>query len=112
MKRFIFILLAIVLFSCSENDGTGPRDSKNEFNIYLVEKKDESFASEEIDLEFLELENTPWVKSSDIEFYDWSAHTFYLNKEVQKEKHSASNFVVTSGEKRLFMGVFWPMYMS
>jgi len=67
---------------------------------------------DEVDLDSLQLEEKPWVKSSDIEFYDWSAHAFYLNKEVEKSKHSAGNFVVTSEDKRLFIGVFWPMYMS
>ncbi len=111
--KFLFFLLAIsTLFSCSDEIVDEVNNPNNNFNIYLVKSSVEDMLSQDVDLESLQLEDTPWVKSQDIEFYDWSAHAFYLSKELEKEELSARNFVVTSKGKRLFMGVFWPMYMS
>jgi hypothetical protein len=112
MKYISFLLTILLFISCTDDSTEHRRVNNNQFKIYLVIPGDESFYREEVDLELLQLEEKPWVQSTDIEFYDWSAHTFYLNKAVEKGKLSARNFVVTSGEKRLFVGVFWPMYMS
>jgi len=65
-----------------------------------------------IDINTLNLEPNPWVKSSDIELYDWSSHSFYLNTQKEKAKYSGRHFVVFSGDERLFLGVFFPLYMS
>ena len=112
MKHFILAAIIFLLASCSDDNPEDYRNTKNEFNIYLVKPVNENMYREEVDLESLDLEKSPWVKSYDIEFYDWSAHTFYLDREVEKEELSTRNFVVASGNNRLFMGVFWPMYMS
>ncbi|MEZ5103570.1 MAG: hypothetical protein R2757_03670 [Draconibacterium sp.] len=112
MKYLTSLILILLLASCSDENIGDYRNNNNKFNIYLVKQSSEYMYREKVDSDSLQLEKIPWVKSSDIEFYDWSAHTFYLNKEVAKSEYSARNFVVASGDKRLFTGVFWPMYMS
>lgn len=113
MKYLFPLILFVSLVSCSsENIWDNRSPNSNNFNIYFVKPGDEYMYREDVELDLLQLEETPWVKSSEIEFYDWSAQTFYLSKEVEKSDYSARNFVVTSGERRLFFGVFWPMYMS
>lgn len=112
MKNFAFLIVVFLFVSCNGNIDQNYRNLNNKINIYLTESEADLFHSEQIKLDSFVLESSPWVKSSEIEFYDWSAHAFYLNKEIEKEKYSGRNFMVTSGEKRLFAGVFWPMYMS
>jgi len=112
MKKLAFLIVAFLFVSCAENLNQDYRNLNDKINIYLTESEADLFHSAQVTLDSFVLENSPWVKSSNIEFYDWSAHAFYLNKEIEKEKYSGRNFMVTSGEKRLFAGVFWPMYMS
>ncbi len=112
MKSVYLIFLLLALASCSDEIARDYNGANNNFNIYLVKPDDKQMIREVVDLESLNLESEPWVKSGDIEFYDWSAHAFYLKKDVEKSKYSTRNFVVSSGRKRLFIGVFWPWYMS
>lgn len=111
MKRIVYIFSFLLCISCSK-DSTEITNTSNNFNIYLVEEGQLELHNSEADLDGLKLESKPWVKSSDIDFYDWSAQAFYLKKVVEKISHSASHFMVTSGKRRLFLGVFWPSYMS
>lgn len=112
MKKAFIFLCMILLFSCGESDFYDYKTSNSDFNIYLVKEGQLEIHGGVSDINHLELENMPWVKGTDILFYDWSAHTFYLNKEIEKSSHSGKHFVISSGEKRLFAGVFWPMFMS
>lgn len=112
MKIPVFIFLIALFISCDQDEIEHFRNSNSNINIYIVKEGQLEFQESEINLNALELENTPWIKNSDIEFYDWSAQSFYLNKEAEKGKYSGRHFVVTSGEKRLFAGVFFPMFMS
>lgn len=84
----------------------------NQINIYLVKGENLRVDDSNIDLNSLELESDAWVKSSEIEFYDWSSHTLFLNTEKEKEKHSGRYFVVAAGNDRLFLGTFFSMFMS
>jgi hypothetical protein len=111
MKNILWLFFILLLIGCNEED-TGLRGGNTEIEIYLVKEGQLEIHSSEIDLASLELENTPWVKNSDIELYDWSAHAFFLNCEKKKGKYEGRHFVVTSGQDRLFAGVFFPMYMS
>ena len=112
MRNFIIILVIGVLWSCNDDESESYRKENSDFNIYLVKEGQLEIHSSEIDLNSLVLEHIPWIKDSDIEFYDWSAHSFFLNDEIEKGKHSGKHFVVTSGQKRLFAGIFFPMHMS
>jgi hypothetical protein len=87
-------------------------NSQSDINIFLVKEGQLLIHDSDVDLNSLELESTPWVKSTEIDLYDWSSHTFYLNTEKEKAKYSGRHFVVVSGDERLFIGVFFPMEMS
>ncbi len=112
MRKLIFICFIFLLFSCSDEYSSNYRNRNSDINIYLVQEGQLEIHDSEVDLNTLELERFPWVKDTEIEFYDWSAHTFYLNREKAKSDLGGRHFVVTSGEKRLFVGVFFPMYLS
>jgi len=113
MKNLLTFLFILFFVSCSKEERVFESLNTSEsISIYLVKQDDLELHEANFDLSTVELESTPWVTGSDIEFYDWSAHTFYLNREVEKEKYSTRHFVVTSGEKRIFAGVFFPMYLS
>jgi len=88
--------------------------SSNNLAIYIVKEGQLQTVGSDanIDINKLKLEPTAWVKSSEIELYDWSSHTFYLNTKKGKGIYSGRHFVVVSGNERLFVGVFFPMYLS
>lgn len=111
MRALSILLVVFTLISCTDDENNDYNNRQNKINIYLTKQNDES-GYDETPLQLLNLETTPWVKSADIEFYDWSAHAFYLNTEVEKAKYSGRTFAVCDNQERLFKGVFWPMYMS
>lgn len=112
MKAILYFFVLLFLFSCGDADILYRRSGTGDINIYIVKEGQLQIHDKNFDLDKLQLEATPWVKNSDIELYDWSSHTFFLNKPVEKEKYSGRHFVVVSGDKRLFAGVFFPMYLS
>lgn len=112
MKNLVLVLLIGLFWSCAEGEYENYRNEDSDVNIYLVKEGQLEINSSEFDLNLLELESTPWIKDADIEFYDWSAHSFYLRKETEKRGYSGRHFVVTSGQKRFFAGIFFPMEMS
>jgi hypothetical protein len=112
VKTTFYLCLVLLLTSCSGDIENYRNYSQSDINIYLVKEGQLTIHDSDVDLNSLELESPPWVKNSEIEFYDWSSHTFYLNTEKEKEKYSGRHFIVLSGDERLFIGVFFPMYMS
>jgi hypothetical protein len=112
MKYLFIAFIAVLLFSCNDADTIYRRNGTGKINIYIVKEGQLQIHDNDFDLNKLELEKEPWVKNSDIELYDWSSHTFYLNKTVEKAKYSGRHFVVVSGDERLFAGVFFPMHLS
>lgn len=113
MKNIFLLLIILALSSCKHDDiEVLHRGDGTQISIYLVKEGEVDFHEYDIDINSLELEKTPWVKSSDIDFYDWSSHSFYLKKEVEKGELSGRHFVVCADNEPLFVGIFWPMYMS
>jgi len=111
--KYFYILFAVLLFSsCSKNDVVEQNLNFSEIEIYLVEGEGTGFFESTVELNSLPLEDEPWLKHSEILFYDWSAHMFFLNAEKEKEKYAQRNFVVVSDGNPLFVGVFFPAYMS
>lgn len=105
-------MVVIFVCSCADEDFIHQRNGNSDFNIYLVKNNLYELRDTLANINLLELEAKPWVKATDIEFYDESANIFYLNKEVEKSPYSGRHFVICSGKKRLVLGVFWPMHMS
>jgi hypothetical protein len=112
MKTISYLFVLVFLTSCLGDIDSYRNNSHSNISIYLVKEGQLAIHDSDVDLNSIQLERNPWVKSSEIEFYDWSSHTFYLNTEKEKGKYSGRHFVVTSGDERLFIGVFFPMYMS
>ncbi len=77
-----------------------------QINIYLVKDGQIDYSNKEVNLESLELDKEPWLKHSEIEFYDWSAHMFYLNTEKERAKYSGKYFLVKADNEPLFLGYF------
>jgi len=71
----------LLLLSCSKN-GTSKKIEEPEFGIYLLlDKSKEIRDVYNKDLEEWVINPSPWLTDKDVEFYDWSSHCFYLNKE-------------------------------
>lgn len=113
MQKSYILLLLLLLFSCSKEDDlqqetlAGP-----EINIYLTKPGSSSFYNPADDLNTLEIENEPWLHHSEVLFYDWSSHMFFLKNEKEKAKYEGRNFVVKADDEPLFAGVFFSMLMS
>ncbi|HSO85311.1 MAG TPA: hypothetical protein VLQ91_02080 [Draconibacterium sp.] len=112
MKTISYLFVLVFFTSCLGDIEYYRNYSQSDINIYLVKEGQITIHESDVDLNSLELERNPWLKNNEIEFYDWSSHTFYLNTEKEKKKYSGRHFVVVSGDERLFIGVFFPMYMS
>ncbi|HRX12275.1 MAG TPA: hypothetical protein P5210_11530 [Draconibacterium sp.] len=112
MKTFFYLLFILLFTSCLSDVENYRNHTQSDINIFLVKEGQLLVHDSDVDLNSLQLESTPWVKSTEIDLYDWSSHTFYLNTEKEKEKYSGQHFVVVSGDERLFIGVFFPMEMS
>ncbi|MEN8117778.1 MAG: hypothetical protein ABFS16_12405, partial [Bacteroidota bacterium] len=111
MKSLALILIIFLISSCTD-EITIYRGDGTQINIFLVKDGQlDYYNPEETDLESLELEGSPWLKHSEIEFYDWSAHTFYLKNEKTKGNHG-QYFVLKADKKPLFIGFFYSMIMS
>jgi hypothetical protein len=118
MKKVILFFLLPILFACINEDVDFRTNSENGINIYLVQDSMIGYFDDNVDFNSLKTEPIPWLKNSEIEFYDWSAHMFYLNTTKEKEKYAGRFFIVKAEDKyppqseSLFIGLFFPMYMS
>ncbi len=113
MKRLYHVLLVFLLSSCIGDDvDFRNRGTHSDIGIYLVKEGQLEPPVTTVDLELLELENEAWLSETEIKFYDWSSHIFYLTEEKEKEKHSGRYFVLKAGGEPLFLGLFFPIYSS
>ena len=118
MKKLILIFLVSFFVSCISEDVDFRGIGDTEINIYLVEDGQLGYFTSEVNFDTISLEPTPWLKNSEIEFYDWSAHIFYLNTKKEKGKYAGRHFVVKEEfrnslqNENLFIGMFFSMYMS
>lgn len=113
MKNRFIILLVFILASCSDNDFEFPFEGDGtKIEIYLIkDEKIETFdAFKEVDIN--DLESNPWLSHTDIDFYDWSSHTFYLKHEKSENNRRGRNFVLTADKKPVITGFFYSMFMS
>jgi len=114
MKNNFYLFVLLSIFSCSQEEMSLHSTNGNQFSIWIIKEGQLEFRDSlsGIDLNSLTLESSPWVRSDEINLYDWSSHTFFLNSKKEKEKYSGRHFLVVSDGKRLFAGVFFPIYMS
>ncbi len=112
MKNIFVFLAVILLFGC--NDSINELTDDSTFGFYRL--KDHSLTIskiKDIDINQLELEETPWLKASDISFYDCSSHCIYLNKSksdvfIKEDTFSMNDqpFVVVAMNRRCYTGSF------
>jgi hypothetical protein len=112
VKTISYFIVLLFLTSCLGDIENYRNNLPSDIEVYIVKEGQLTVHEVDVDLNSLKLENQPWVKSNEIDLYDWSSHTFYLNTEKEKEKYSGRHFIVVSGNERLFLGVFFPIYMS
>lgn len=92
MKWLFIIILALICICCTEKNPINDNELReapiihtltdSTFAFYFL--NDPNIKIKQIlnsDFDNLELEKSPWLKSSDINFYDWSSHCIYLKKD-------------------------------
>jgi hypothetical protein len=119
--KFKLILICLFIFMACRKDKNpiGPIEDSS-FGIYLL--KDKNIKIDQMtntNINELELENTPWLNSSDIEFYDLSSHYIYLNKSNNEFFTTGKNiswdrqpFIVYANNTRCYIGCFHSSYSS
>lgn len=113
MKKLLSLLLFAALLSCDETELEFPFDGDGtQIEIYLVKEDAMDYYNPEYDLLQNDLEAEPWLRHSEIEFYDWSSHTFYLKNKKTKSNYSRRYFSVTADEDPLITGFFYSSIMS
>lgn len=110
MKYLYIFCLLLVTLTCKTGDVDYPYTT-GDIKIYVAAPLTREQIME-TDFDKWKLEELPWVDAHEIEFFDWSASMFYLRKNKEREKYAGRYFVVTSDEKRLFAGYFFPIYSS
>ena len=112
MKKLFFLFLLPIVISCHDEDINLRGRGHNDINIYLVKEGQVERFQTDVNLESLEVERNPWLKSSEIEFYDGSSNIFYLNTEKEKGNYEGRNFLIQNGNTPLLLGLFFASYWS
>ena len=113
MKKIGWLALLFAIFACDETELDFPFDGDGtQIEIYLVKEDAMDYYNPEYDLSRNDLEAEPWMRHSEIEFYDWSAHTFYLKNKKTKRNYGGGYFSVTADEEPLITGFFHSMVSS
>jgi hypothetical protein len=113
MKKCLSLLLFAALFACDETELDFPFDGNGtQIEIYLVKEDAMDYYNPEYELSRNDLEAEPWQRHSEIEFYDWSAHTFYLKNKKTKSDYRGRYFSIAADEKPIVTGFFYSSIMS
>lgn len=114
MYKVYLLFFILTFYSCDKNaietdfpfqgDGT-------QIEIYLLKEEADLNYKWGDELSFNDLEEIPWLTHDEIEFYDWSSHSFYL-KNDRRERERGSYFVICADKKPLLTGFFYSMFMS
>lgn len=121
MKRCILLLCVVfVLAGCGLNNNPAGNADYSSFGIYLL--KEDSIKIGEVadtDINVLQLDETPWLSSNDIDFYDYSSHYIYLKKEKSELFGGKMDmgmvgrpFIVVADYRRCYVGMFFSMASS
>ena len=113
MKKLLSLLLLFLIFSCDETDLDFPFDGDGtQIEIYLVKTDAMDNFNPQGEIDQSDLESEPWLLNNEIEFYDWSAQTFYLKNKKLKSPYSGRYFSITANKEPLVTGFFYSSYMS
>lgn len=122
MKKLLFpILISIIVFSCSDDNIT-EFELESGLNFYLL--SDTSLTAYKMsnqDLSELKLAPKPFISYKDINYYEWTSHTFEINlnlankiKDLCAERSTVFGipFVVTVDKDRIYLGAIWFLHSS
>ena len=120
MKKILPILIALTLLTLSCENSQSSSKKKDTFSIHLLADNTITIHNiMEINIDSLEIEADPWLDSEEIDFYDYSTHSIYLNGD--KETYFSDDldinmfgqpFVVIANGRRCYMGSFYSAAMS
>ena len=119
MKAYYFIFCLLLLSIGCQDNVTNPTEDST-FGIYLLKNRTLNIQDiQNFNINELELESTPWLASTDIDFYDYSSHCIYLKKEKSeiftKEvgiRMDDQPFVLFANNIRCYMGSFYSDILS
>jgi len=119
MRRIFLLCLSFSLICCSD---AGSPPAADEFAIYMLQDRTiDARTALSYPMETLQLNGTPFLRASDLNWYSWSSHTFELKPEMaarwEEFRRTLGNlagvpFVVTVGSERIYVGTFWWGYSS
>ena len=109
------LIAAAVLCGCTGRTA----EPDGDFAIYLVKGEVSAQEMMEMDLELLELEETPFLSVDDIVAYTWETHAIELTEtarervaELEVPVTTGVPFMVCVGDERIYPGAFWISYSS
>ena len=118
MKKFAVILLSLIILNVFAScNGSG----ENTLEVYLV--SGDLPSDGKIDINKLELEDTPVFTLDDIQKYYWEHQAFVMKKDLLNERLNAEPgkipvptygkpYVLVVNGERIYMGKFWSMLSS
>jgi len=119
-----FLLMAVLLLSCSKDNNSPSGTPDKPLCIYLLEDNSITAAdAEKLSIESLIMASDPIITVSDIESYNWTDHTFALKPAAKVRVGEligspvsisvfGKPFVVVAHEERIYLGAFWPVHSS
>lgn len=91
-------------------------NSNERFAIYLVKNAAYTKDAIEMGLDRIKLEDTPVITDRDMEYYNWSDHSFALSEEalsrIPRVTVSGLPFVVVVNGEKIYLGAFWTSISS
>jgi hypothetical protein len=124
-RRIYRIVLACgaIVLGCLTCHSPAEPFNETAFAIYFLEDPTiTTIQAEEVDLSELDIQNSPWLSISDIEFYDFSTHCIYLKEDISSLFGSDTltvfssvlgiPFMVVAHDERCYLGSFWSLASS
>lgn len=113
MKIFFVLFYLLLFMGCNEENIINPTEDST-FGIYLLQDRAVSIGQiRNININELELEDIPWISSSDVDFYDYSSHCIYLKKDKIEFFTEEANiqmkdqpFIILANNIRCYVGSF------
>ena len=101
MKAYYFIFCLLLLSIGCQDNVTNPTEDST-FGIYLLKNRTLNIQDiQNFNINELELESTPWLASTDIDFYDYSSHCIYLKKDYKSTGQKPTTRTSSTGLKQL-----------
>ncbi|MDZ7401149.1 MAG: hypothetical protein ONB37_13385 [candidate division KSB1 bacterium] len=121
-KLFVcFAIISVISFCRNEKNPVKP-GLYDGFAIYtLADSTVTATDAAQKPLDLLSLADKPLVEDSDLEYYQWSDHTFSLRSEANERVRQLAKsrptvfgipFIVMANKERIYLGAFWYAFSS